>query len=104
MRWDLHTHHYPKEFFARIERAGGEFSFGTDPMGRTIIRYRGSRFFGITAPMTDPVKRLEDMDRVGIDVAVLSLSTPNVFFAPAHEQADVAQMVNDAYADLIAKH
>ena len=25
----------------------GEFSFGKDPTGRTIIKYRGARFFGI---------------------------------------------------------
>lgn len=44
------------------------------------------------------------MDRVGIDVEVLSLSTPNVFFTEGDRQAQVARLVNDAYADLIAKH
>ena len=87
MRWDLHTHYYPDAFFRLIEQVGGAFSFGTDPTGRTIIRYRGSRFFGITPPMTDPALRIADMDRVGIDVEVLSLSTPNVYFAPPERQA-----------------
>ena len=104
MRWDLHTHYYPEAFFRLIEEVGGAFSFGTDPTGRTIIRYRGSRFFGITPPMTDPARRIEDMERVGIDVEVLSLSTPNVYFAPAEQQAKVARLVNDAYADLAARH
>ena len=104
MRWDLHTHYYPEAFFRLIEEVGGAFSFGTDPTGRTIIRYRGSRFFGITPPMTDPARRIEDMDRVGIDVEVLSLSTPNVYFAPPDRQAEVARLVNDAYADLAARH
>jgi aminocarboxymuconate-semialdehyde decarboxylase len=104
VRWDLHTHYYPEAFFRLIEEVGGAFSFGTDPTGRTIIRYRGSRFFGITPPMTDPARRLEDMDRVGIDVEVLSLSTPNVYFAPPARQAEVARLVNDAYADLAARH
>lgn len=104
MRWDLHTHYYPPSFFRMIEDTPSEFSFGQDPTGRTIIRYRGARFFGITPPMTDAAKRLEDMDRVGIDVEVLSLSTPNVFFADAGRQPEVARMVNDAYAELIAAH
>jgi aminocarboxymuconate-semialdehyde decarboxylase len=104
VRWDLHTHYYPDAFFRLIEQVGGAFSFGTDPTGRTIIRYRGSRFFGITPPMTDPARRIEDMDRVGIDVEVLSLSTPNVYFAPPERQAEVARLVNDAYADLAARH
>jgi len=102
VRYDVHTHHYPAAYFDLIESAGGDFSFGTDPSGQRIIRYRGSRFFGVTAPMTDPVLRLTDMDRVGIDVAILSLSTPNVFFAEGAAQEPVARMVNDAYAELIA--
>lgn len=103
-RWDLHTHYYPQAFFRLIEEVGGDFSFGKSPTGQTIIRFRGSRFFGITPPMTDPAKRLEDMDRVGIDVEVLSLSTPNVYFAPPDRQAEVARLANDAYAELMAKH
>lgn len=104
MRYDLHTHYYPASFFELIRNTPGDFSFGTDPTGRTIIRHRGARFFGVTAPMTDPMLRLADMDRVGIDVEVLSLSTPNVFFAEAAGQAEVARIVNDAYAELIAQH
>jgi aminocarboxymuconate-semialdehyde decarboxylase len=104
MRYDLHTHYYPASFFELIRNTPGEFSFGTDPTGRTIIRHRGARFFGVTAPMTDPALRLADMDRVGIDVEVVSLSTPNVFFAEAAGQVEVARIVNDAYAELIAQH
>lgn len=54
--------------------------------------------------MTDVSKRIEDMDRVGIDVEVVSLSTPNVFFAEAKYQPAVATMINDSYAELIARH
>ena len=79
MKYDLHTHYYPESFFEMIRDMPSEFSFDKDPTGRTIIKFRGARFFGITAPMSDLVKRLEDMDRVGIDMEVLSLSTPNVF-------------------------
>jgi aminocarboxymuconate-semialdehyde decarboxylase len=104
MKLDLHTHYYPERFFQLIRDFGSEFSFDKDPTGRTIITYRGARFFGITPPMTDPVKRLEDMDRVGIDVEVISLSTPNIFFADATRQPEVARLINDSYAELIARH
>jgi aminocarboxymuconate-semialdehyde decarboxylase len=104
VKLDLHTHYYPPGYFERIERSGGAFSFGTSPTGQRIIRYRGARFFGVTAPMTDVARRLEDMDRVGIDTEVLSLSTPNVYFVEGADQADVARAANDAYAELAAKH
>jgi len=104
MKLDLHTHYYPEVFFQMIRDTPSEFSFDKDPTGRTIITHRGARFFGITPPMTDPAKRLEDMDRVGIDVEVISLSTPNIFFADAQRQPEVARILNDAYAELIARH
>jgi aminocarboxymuconate-semialdehyde decarboxylase len=104
MKYDLHTHYYPQSYFDKIRELSSDFTFGTDPTGRTIIQLRGARFFGITPPMTDPAARLEAMDRVGIDVEVLSLSTPNVYFASAEHQGEIARMVNDAYAELAAKH
>src|SRR6266571_7699640 len=103
-KFDLHTHYYPPIYFEKIRELPSEFSFDKSPSGQTIITYRGARFFGVTPPMTDVSKRLEDMDRVRIDVEVVSLSTPNVFFADAHHQTEIARMVNDAYAELIAKH
>jgi aminocarboxymuconate-semialdehyde decarboxylase len=44
------------------------------------------------------------MDRVGIDVEVVSLSTPNLFFADAPHQPAIARLVNDAYAELMVQH
>jgi len=101
---DLHTHYYPEVYFERIRGLPSEFSFDKSPSGQTIIKYRGARFFGVTPPMTNVSQRLEDMDRVGIDVEVISLSTPNVFFTDAQHQPEIARMVNDAYAELIARH
>ncbi len=104
MKIDVHTHYYPEIFFQMIRDTPSDFSFAKDPTGRTIITHRGARFFGVTPPMTDVDKRLEDMDRVGIDVEVISLSTPNIFFADESRQPEVAKILNDAYAELIAKH
>ncbi len=101
---DLHTHYYPPIYFDKIRELPSEFSFDKSPSGQTIITYRGARFFGVTPPMTDVAQRIADMDRVGIDVEVVSLSTPNVFFADAQRQPEIARIVNDAYAELIAKH
>jgi aminocarboxymuconate-semialdehyde decarboxylase len=101
---DLHTHFYPEVYFDRIRELPSEFAFDQSPSGQTIIKYRGARFFGLTPPMTDVALRLADMDRVGIDVQVVSLSTPNVFFTDAQHQPEIARLVNDAYAELIAQH
>lgn len=104
MKLDLHTHFYTESYFQSIQHLPSEFSFGTSSTGQTIITYKGARFFGVTPAMTDVNKRIEEMDRVGIDVEVVSLSTPNVFFADAKHQPGVATMINDSYAELIAHH
>ena len=103
-KFDLHTHYYPPVYFDKIRDLPSDFSFGQSPSGQTIITYRGARFFGVTPPMTDVSQRIEDMDRVGIDVEVVSLSTPNVFFADARHQVEIARTVNDAYAELCWQH
>jgi aminocarboxymuconate-semialdehyde decarboxylase len=99
---DLHTHFYTEAYFQTIRDLPSEFSFGTSPSGQTIITYRGARFFGVTPAMTDVAQRIEDMDRARIDVEVVSLSTPNIFFTDAEHQPAVAKLVNDSYAELIA--
>ena len=104
VKFDLHTHFYTQEYFQQIRDLPSEFSFDQSPTGQTIITFRGARFFGVTPAMTDVAKRIEDMDRVGIDVEVVSLSTPNVFFADSQSQPSVASMVNDAYAELISNY
>jgi aminocarboxymuconate-semialdehyde decarboxylase len=104
VRIDLHTHYYPDAYFRLLREIPSEFRFDTDPAGRTILKRGNARFFGITPPMSDPERRLSDMDRVGIDVEVISLSTPNIFFGDERRQPEVARIVNDAYAELIARH
>jgi aminocarboxymuconate-semialdehyde decarboxylase len=102
--FDLHTHHYTPVFFDAVRDSGGEYSFAKDPTGRDIITLGGARFFGVTPAMTDMRARLAAMDAAGIDVAVLSLSTPNVFFLGPDAQPELARRMNDAYAQAVADH
>ena len=104
MTVDVHTHHYTPAFFEAVRDSGGDYAFAKDPTGRDIITLRGARFFGVTPAMTDLDARLEAMDAAGIDVAVLSLSTPNVFFLPPEDQPNLARRMNDAYAEAVAGH
>lgn len=102
---DIHNHYYPETYFQMIgDMAGADYSFDTDATGTRIIKFRGARFFGIQPPMTDVSLRLDAMDRNGIDVQVLSVSVPNVFFADEASEPEIARRLNDAYAALIARH
>jgi aminocarboxymuconate-semialdehyde decarboxylase len=105
LRIDIHTHFYPASWFDMIRDLGApDYRFATDAAGARTIEFRGTRFFGIQPPMTDPALRIEEMDRNGIDVQVLSLSVPNVYFADEGREAEIAMRTNDAYAELITRH
>jgi predicted TIM-barrel fold metal-dependent hydrolase len=49
-------------------------------------------------------RKLADMDSAGIDVAVLSLGIPGPELLGGAEADEVARLVNDALAEIIAQH
>jgi aminocarboxymuconate-semialdehyde decarboxylase len=105
LKIDIHNHFYPASYFEMIREHGApDYRFATDASGATTIEFRGTRFFGVQPPMTDAALRIEEMDRVGVDVQVLSLSVPNVYFAAEEREPEIARRINDAYAELIARH
>jgi aminocarboxymuconate-semialdehyde decarboxylase len=105
LKVDIHSHYYPEAYFQMIDDMGtSEYAFDVDPTGTRIITFRGARFFGIQPPMTDVGLRLEDMDRVGVDVQVVSVSVPNVYFGDETSEPRIARRLNDAYAELVTRH
>ena len=102
---DIHNHFYPASYFEMIRELGApDYRFATDASGATTIEFRGTRFFGVQPPMTDAALRIEEMDRVGVGVQVLSLSVPNVYFGDEGREPEIARRTNDAYAELVARH
>ncbi len=55
-------------------------------------------------PDWDPASTLADMDSAGIDAAVLSISSPGVFFGDASAAVKLASVVNDEAAEVVKHH
>jgi aminocarboxymuconate-semialdehyde decarboxylase len=104
MKVDFHSHFYPKEFFETIKQLKGCLNLTTDPYGRVVIEDRGVRFLTITEPMYTPEARIRDMDAAGVDVQILSLSAPNVYFARIKDSIKLAKLTNDAIAKIVEKY
>jgi aminocarboxymuconate-semialdehyde decarboxylase len=104
MRIDLHTHLFPHEYLSLLEDRGQGVWIRTDSEGRRYIEEGGTRLATLTPPMLEVETRLDAMDREGIDVQVLSLTSPNVYCFEAHDAVRAARLVNDAYAALKARH
>ena len=100
MKIDFHNHFYPTEYLKKLEEWGHRYEFTHDRAGLKIVLEKGARFLGITPQMEDPAKRIEDMDRIGVDIQVLTLSTPNVYFSTRKRNLYLAKLVNDRFAEI----
>ena len=54
--------------------------------------------------MFDTDSRLRDMDKQGVDMRILSLSTPNVYEWQGERQVEAARKINDVTAAMVRKH
>jgi predicted TIM-barrel fold metal-dependent hydrolase len=86
---DVHHHHIPPFYLAENrERIAGS---------------RGGQISPAWLNWT-PEHAIEAMDKTGVSSAVLSLSTPGVWFGDAREACQTARRVNEYAADLARSH
>lgn len=97
---DFHTHHYPLAYLDEIERSPSPAcSVTRDPSGRRLVNYAGD--FNVVADgHIDLEARLAEMERTGVDMGVLTLTTPGVHVEERTRGVHLAQVVNDAYAEI----
>jgi predicted TIM-barrel fold metal-dependent hydrolase len=98
---DVHTHYLASTLVSALERRA-ELPRITDGAQGRQIEYGKGNIHPVLANMGDVELRLADMDRQGIDVALLSINIPGVDWFPAADGAAVAHDVNDELADLVA--
>jgi aminocarboxymuconate-semialdehyde decarboxylase len=72
----------------------------TTPEGQTLYRRDGVTVAWTRESWFDIPFRISEMDRKGIDVRALSLSTPNVYHWTGAAQIDVTRRINDKLAAL----
>jgi len=106
MKIDIHNHFYPTKFLKQLEKDGPTvgISVEKDEWGRPIIVQHGNRVVTITPPMNDINQRLEDMERAGFDVQILTLSAPSVDIFPMEVGENLATVVNDEIAQICQDH
>lgn len=103
MRIDVHTH-FMSEQMARTLEKRSHFPYTRFVDGT----YQFHCCQGLSVPMSPPLhdmqRKLADMDSAGIDVAVLSLGIPGPELLGGTEADEVARLVNDLLAAIIAQH
>jgi aminocarboxymuconate-semialdehyde decarboxylase len=103
MKIDVHAHFVDPDYLEDLKRVL-DLDISTTEDGKTLLRHNGFTLAWTRADMFDPGQRLRDMDQKGIDVRILSVSTPNVYPWTGAEQIRITQKVNNALARSCREH
>lgn len=103
---DIHAHLFPQRFVEAIKEVSKDYGgkVTSDMEGRIVIHLKGIDIGPIGKENFDLTRRLADMDRAGIDMQILSLSVPMVYWAEPELAVILAQLVNDEYARVAKEH
>ena len=103
MKIDIHTHIVERRYVDALVKDLALEPQQT-PSGQTLYRRNGYTFLWERPDMYDIDARLRKMDAQGVDMRVLSLSTPNVYEWHGARQVEMARYMNDATAALVRSH
>ena len=93
---DVHTHMLNQAWLKLLEQHGRpRYTLKAVTGGLRAIHLDGAPFMTPVPEMFDWDLRIRNMDRVGIDVAVVSLTCPNVFWGGEKVSLKAAQVMND---------
>jgi len=96
---DVHTHNLTRRWLDLLRSSGGPYSVRVRPDGRDEI-YRGDTPVMFPQPgHFDYEERLEHMDGAGIDVSIVSLTCPNVYWGGEAVSTAAARESNDSMAE-----
>jgi aminocarboxymuconate-semialdehyde decarboxylase len=100
---DIHAHIVDQSYTDQLVATCGLEREDTGD-GKSLFRHNGFTVAWSRPDMFDIESRVADMDRKGIDMRVLSLSTPNVYPFPAGTKQRVTVEINDALARICRAH
>ncbi len=102
---DIHSHMLCDEWLALIRAHGApRFTVEVAPdTGRTWVHLDGVRFMFPQPEMFDWERRIAAMDAAGVDMAVVSLTGPNVYWGGEAVSARAARAMNEHFAQAQAR-
>lgn len=93
---DIHTHMFTQGWLDLLKQRGGEFNIQIRPDGKQEI-FRGTT--PVVIPQVghfDYALRIQEMDRHGIDLSIVSLTCPNVYWGDGETSEQAARESNDS--------
>lgn len=101
---DVHNHLYPIRWLQQLEKMANPKVVKTGPT--SYLAYQNDIIVAhIDRPgHYDPAARIEDMDKAGLDIQILSQTIPSVELLPPDEGIAWAQRINDDLAEICRQY
>jgi aminocarboxymuconate-semialdehyde decarboxylase len=98
---DVHNHFYPPEYLDALRSSGSVVRVTTDREGNPLLHYPGDYNVAVRGHR-DIQYRQEVLEGDGVATQVLTLTTPGTHVESATRAVELARLVNDAFARIIA--
>jgi len=95
---DVHTHMLNEEFLRLLRKHGGGYKVRKVVGGQSGVFKDGAPFMTLMPGMFDYELRIRAMDEARVDIAVVTLTSPNVYWGSAKVSLAAAQTMNDDMA------
>ena len=96
---DVHTHMLTLEFLELLRRHGDKYTLKETKAGQETVHLYEAPFMTLVPDMWDYDKRVAAMDKAGVDVAIVSLTSPNVYWGGREVSLRAARQVNESMAE-----
>ena len=100
---DFHSHFYPKAYLDGLKESRGHASLETGSQGEVLLKYAGD-YNVVVGGHINLDDRLKAMARCGVDMQVITLTTPGVDWEEPSLGIKLARLTNDAYGDIMERH
>ena len=96
---DVHTHSWSKVWLELVRRHGAPRLTVKEVLGgRQAIHQDGAPFNTLLPEFFDFDARIKAMNRHGVDICIISLAAPSVYWGTEEVSLKAAQIMNDEYA------
>ena len=96
---DMHNHFYPPEYLEAIQTGPSQVKVTIDTEGNPLLHYPGD--YNIVVPgHRDIDYRAQVLEEAGVDMQVLTFTTPGVHIESPERSVELARMVNDNFAKI----
>lgn len=96
---DVHSHQLSERWVEQIKAHGGPRYAIKELRGQDVVHLDGAPFMTFTPPMFDWDLRISDMSKAGVDVAIVSLTTPSVYWGGEDVSVETAVFMNNHLAN-----